>query len=75
MASLSRIPTFRRRFRNLVKLLYLEALQASASDNHMGGILASRNADGNSVQDKDRKVREETVNMEEYSGNDEENIV
>ncbi|XP_045824329.1 uncharacterized membrane protein At3g27390-like [Trifolium pratense] len=31
LASMSRMPTFRRRFRNLVKVLYIEALQASAS--------------------------------------------
>jgi hypothetical protein len=31
VASMSRMPTFRRRFRNLVKVLYIEALQASAS--------------------------------------------
>ncbi|XP_004502102.1 uncharacterized membrane protein At3g27390 [Cicer arietinum] len=31
VASMSRMPTFRRRFRNLVKVLYIEALQTSAS--------------------------------------------
>ncbi|CAI8597889.1 unnamed protein product [Vicia faba] len=31
VALMSRMPTFRRRFRNLVKVLYIEALQASAS--------------------------------------------
>ncbi|AES71753.2 uncharacterized membrane protein At3g27390 [Medicago truncatula] len=30
-SSMSRMPTFRRKFRNLVKILYIEALQASAS--------------------------------------------
>ncbi|KAL5794371.1 hypothetical protein ACOSP7_002965 [Xanthoceras sorbifolium] len=42
VASVSRVPTFWRRFRNLVKLLYIEALQAGASSNHIGGILKSR---------------------------------
>jgi len=31
VSSMSRMPTFRRKFRNLVKILYIEALQASAS--------------------------------------------
>ena len=38
VGSMSRMPTFRRKFKNLVKLLYLEALQA--------GILASQDAEG-----------------------------
>lgn len=36
---MSRIPTFRRRFKNLVKVLYIEAVQAAASDSRIGGIL------------------------------------
>ncbi|CAM8993970.1 unnamed protein product [Rhodiola kirilowii] len=39
VASMSRIPTFRRRFQNLMKILYLEAVQASASSNHIGGMV------------------------------------
>lgn len=39
VASMSRIPTFRRRFMNLVKVLYIEALQTGASGNRAGGIL------------------------------------
>uniref|UniRef100_A0A7N0TY20 Transmembrane protein n=1 Tax=Kalanchoe fedtschenkoi TaxID=63787 RepID=A0A7N0TY20_KALFE len=39
VASMSRIPTFRRRFHNLMKILYLEAIQASASSNHIGGMV------------------------------------
>lgn len=75
MASLSRIPSFRRRFKNLVKLLYLEAVQAKASDNHIGEILASKNGDRNSVQNDDKEVREETANKAEYMTNDKENVV
>ncbi|OIW20903.1 hypothetical protein TanjilG_25075 [Lupinus angustifolius] len=37
VTSMSQIPTFRRRFMNLVKVLYIEALQARASANHIGG--------------------------------------
>ncbi|ESQ33248.1 hypothetical protein EUTSA_v10004271mg [Eutrema salsugineum] len=39
VASMSRIPTFRRRFMNLVKVLYIEALEMGASGNRAGGIL------------------------------------
>lgn len=38
MGSMSRMPTFRRKFKNLVKVLYLEALQA--------GIIATQNGEG-----------------------------
>ncbi|KAM7262942.1 hypothetical protein ACFE04_000625 [Oxalis oulophora] len=41
VSSMSRMPTFRRRFRNLVKVLYLELLQAGASNNHIGGTFQS----------------------------------
>ncbi|KAI9107150.1 hypothetical protein K1719_021759 [Acacia pycnantha] len=44
VVSLSRIPTFRRRFRNLVKHLYVEALHASASGSHVGGNLIPKNS-------------------------------
>ncbi|KAF1889089.1 hypothetical protein Lal_00043308 [Lupinus albus] len=43
VASMSRIPTFRRRFKNLVKVLYMEALQASASASHIGGSVIPKN--------------------------------
>lgn len=39
VASISRIPTFRRRFMNLVKVLYIEALEVGASKNRADGIL------------------------------------
>lgn len=38
VAFMSRMPTFRRRFRNLVKVLYLEALETGASGNQIGEI-------------------------------------
>ncbi|XP_062107094.1 uncharacterized membrane protein At3g27390 [Humulus lupulus] len=72
VASISRIPTFRRRFRNLVKVLYLEALQDSASADRMGGILEPRygNGNGSSIQ------RDETQNRAtEYSTNNTVDIV
>ncbi|XP_076887311.1 putative membrane protein At3g27390 [Bidens hawaiensis] len=42
VGSLSRMPTFRRRFRNLVKVLYLEALQAGIIASQDGGGSKSR---------------------------------
>ncbi|CAN0927292.1 Uncharacterized membrane protein At3g27390 [Linum grandiflorum] len=41
VASMSRIPTFRRRFKNLVKVLSIEAIQVDASTKRMGGVLSS----------------------------------
>ncbi|CAN8232451.1 unnamed protein product [Cochlearia groenlandica] len=43
VASVSRIPTFRRRFMNLVKVLYMEALEMGVSSNRAGGILKPNN--------------------------------
>ncbi|KAF4360047.1 hypothetical protein G4B88_025808 [Cannabis sativa] len=64
VGSISRIPTFRRRFRNLVKLLYLEALQDSASANHMGVIFEPKNGNGSLI------LRDQTQNSAtEYKNN------
>lgn len=43
VASMSRLPTFRRRFRNLVKVLYIGAI---ASDNRVGGVAIPVVGDG-----------------------------
>lgn len=51
VASMSRIPTFRRRFKNLVKVLYIEALQASASASQEKDSIG-RNEDGSIVIDE-----------------------
>ncbi|KAH6764758.1 transmembrane protein [Perilla frutescens var. frutescens] len=37
VSSMSRLPTFRRRFRNLVKVLYVEAIQTGVLANHIAG--------------------------------------
>ncbi|KAF7827013.1 putative membrane protein [Senna tora] len=50
VVSMSRIPTFRRRFRNLVKVLYIEALQASASASHIAGNLIPKYSGKGSTQ-------------------------
>ncbi|KAL4378931.1 hypothetical protein GQ457_02G005020 [Hibiscus cannabinus] len=59
VASMSRIPTFRRRFRNLVKLLYIEAVQADASAHHIGGILKARHGGRRSSGKGNKKDRYE----------------
>ncbi|KAL3753130.1 hypothetical protein ACJRO7_000516 [Eucalyptus globulus] len=46
VASMSRLPTFRRRFRNLVKVLYIEAVHAASSANRVGGIGISKSGNG-----------------------------
>ncbi|XVF31947.1 hypothetical protein REPUB_Repub17cG0039000 [Reevesia pubescens] len=63
VASMSRIPTFRRRFRNLVKLLYIETVQAGASANHIGGILKTRNSGKISSGRGNRKERYGNVDV------------
>ncbi|KAK6918706.1 hypothetical protein RJ641_017128 [Dillenia turbinata] len=58
VASMSRMPTYRRRFRNLVKVLYLEAIQAStigeSSNIRYGKNLKESwtERDGNTEEDK-----------------------
>ncbi|KAF8409789.1 hypothetical protein HHK36_005868 [Tetracentron sinense] len=42
VASMSRIPTFRRRFKNLVKVLYMEAVETGAMGNQDGGSSKTR---------------------------------
>ncbi|XP_044494303.1 uncharacterized membrane protein At3g27390 [Mangifera indica] len=62
VGSMSRVPTFRRRFRNLVKILCIEAMQAAASANHIGGSLHSTTDRTSSIESGDWKDRDETVN-------------
>lgn len=42
VASMTRIPTFRRRFKNLVKVLYIEAIKTTASESVGGGSSSPR---------------------------------
>jgi hypothetical protein len=75
VASMSRIPTFRRRFRNLVKVLYIEAIQAGASGNHIGGILKARYGSKKWIQSEDTNNGDETVNEGEHWTYDNGNVV
>ncbi|XP_027932711.1 uncharacterized membrane protein At3g27390 [Vigna unguiculata] len=52
VASMSRIPTFKRRFRNLMKVLCVEALQA-ASAIHIGGTVISKHSEKSKEDDVD----------------------
>lgn len=72
---MSRIPTFRRRFKNLVKVLYIEVVQAAASANQMGGILNPGNGGNSLIGSEDRKDGEETIDIAGNSTYDNGNIV
>jgi hypothetical protein len=72
---MSRVPTFRRRFRNLVKVLYIEAIQGGASGNHMGGILEARYGNNSCNQSEDKNDRDETINKGEHKEYDNGNLV
>ncbi|KAK7327784.1 hypothetical protein VNO77_21875 [Canavalia gladiata] len=56
VASMSRIPTFRRRFRNLAKVLYIEALQAGASASHIGDTVIPKHREKDLIQSKEENV-------------------
>ncbi|KAJ7964660.1 Steroid nuclear receptor ligand-binding [Quillaja saponaria] len=75
VASMSRIPTFRRRFRNMVKVLYIEALQTSASACHIGGIIKPRFGDKRKMQNAGRTNGDEPVSKEEQRAYDNGNVV
>jgi hypothetical protein len=75
VASMSRIPTFWRRFRNLVKVLYIEAIQAGASANHIGGILEAGYGSKKWIQNEDRNNGDESVNEGERRTYDNGNVV
>ncbi|CAK7349161.1 unnamed protein product [Dovyalis caffra] len=60
VASMSRIPTFRRHFRNLLKILYIEAIQAGASANHIGGTLKSKYIGKSLIESGSREGGNET---------------
>ncbi|XP_075644147.1 putative membrane protein At3g27390 isoform X1 [Castanea sativa] len=75
VASMSRVPTFRRRFRNLVKVLYIEAIQEDASGNHMGGILKAKYGNKSCNQSEDKKEIDETINKGDDKAHDCENLV
>ncbi|XP_061355370.1 uncharacterized membrane protein At3g27390 isoform X2 [Gastrolobium bilobum] len=76
VASMSRMPTFRRRFRNLVKVLYIEALQASASAS-IGGNAILKHRDKDLIRSKEEDNVDELLsnNNVEYITYEEGNIV
>lgn len=59
VGSMSRMPTFRRKFKNLVKVLYLEALQAGIIASPEAGGLESRLSGQGSVGKVDKAVTQE----------------
>lgn len=58
-----------------MKVLYIEAVQAGASGNHIGGILEARYGSKKWIQDEDRNNGDETVNEGERRAYDNGNVV
>lgn len=56
VGSMSRIPTFRRRFKNLVKVLCIDAIEACILANDLGGRLKTRHGDKNFRETSEHKV-------------------
>ena len=72
VTSMSQIPTFRCCFRNIVKLLYIEAIQAGTG-NHIGGILKARYSGKRSSgrgNRKDRYENDDIVGNRAYENED-----
>ncbi|XP_073260802.1 uncharacterized membrane protein At3g27390 isoform X2 [Populus alba] len=72
VASMSRFPTFRRRFRNMMKVLYVEAIQAGASASHIGVSLKSKYTGKSLIESGNGEGRNETdeVVYEAYDNGD-----
>ncbi|PHU11947.1 hypothetical protein BC332_18877 [Capsicum chinense] len=73
VGSLSRAPTFRRRFKNLVKVLYLEAIQIGLVADTDGGSSKSGNRNRHRVEG-DRKNTDEGE-QDQQSSRDDDSIV
>jgi len=69
---MSRFPTFRRRFRNMLKVLYVEAIQAGASASHIGVALKSKYTGKSLIESGSGEGRNETdeVVNEAYDNGD-----
>ncbi|XP_016474734.1 putative membrane protein At3g27390 [Nicotiana tabacum] len=65
VGSLSRVPTFRRRFKNLVKVLYLEAIQIGLVADNDGGSSKAGNSN------RRQRVKGDTRNKDEGEENEE----
>ncbi|KAL0327921.1 UNVERIFIED_CONTAM: putative membrane protein [Sesamum calycinum] len=66
VGSMSRLPTFRRRFKNLVKVLYVEAIQTGLLDKHIAGSSKS----GRHLFGRGRKHRDAAAEDHDQSTND-----
>ncbi|XP_016487134.2 putative membrane protein At3g27390 isoform X1 [Nicotiana tabacum] len=67
VGSLSRVPTFRRRFKNLVKVLYLEAIQIGLVADNDGGSSKAGNSNRRQSVKGDRRNKDEGKENEESS--------
>ncbi|XP_011085423.1 uncharacterized membrane protein At3g27390 [Sesamum indicum] len=66
VGSMSRLPTFRRRFKNLVKVLYVEAIQTGLLDKHVPGTSKS----GRHLFGRGRKHRDTAAEDHDQSTSD-----
>ncbi|KAL0320034.1 UNVERIFIED_CONTAM: putative membrane protein [Sesamum radiatum] len=66
VGSMSRLPTFRRRFKNLVKVLYVEAIQTGLVDKHIAGSSKS----GRHLFGRGRRHRDAAAEDHDQSTND-----
>ncbi|KAM7492443.1 hypothetical protein LguiA_035364 [Lonicera macranthoides] len=75
VGSLSRIPTFRRRFKNLVKILYLEAIETGLLGNQGGGSLNPKHGGKRFIHRGDKKQMIEAGEPSGQDVHDNSNIV
>ncbi|KAL5714410.1 hypothetical protein ACHQM5_016375 [Ranunculus cassubicifolius] len=69
MASMTRMPTFRRRFKNLVKVLYIEAVESGASGSQDGGNSNRKAAKRHRLKRRDKNAkRKASVNGDGEDG-------
>lgn len=74
VGSLSRVPTFRRRFKNLVKVLYLEAIQTGLFADTDGGSSKAGSRSRHRVKG-DRENTDDEGAQNEQSSQDGDSIV
>ncbi|KAH0744767.1 hypothetical protein KY290_032760 [Solanum tuberosum] len=75
VGSFSRVPTFRRRFKNLVKVLYLEAIQTGLIAETDGGSSKAGNRNRHQCVKGDKKNTDDDGEQNEQSSRDGDSIV
>lgn len=75
VGSFSRVPTFRRRFKNLVKVLYLEAIQTGLIAETDGGSSRAGNRNRRQRVNGDKKNTDDNGEQNDQSSRDGDSIV